>query len=100
MMSAFEYSLRYPVERSDACQYSVNIHLIVAHTLFNIHCGILLKHTLDMFDTCINYLSMDLHLSDTTCNLVYICWIILNDIMSQYYLNKLGICGLNGVLCH
>jgi len=50
-----------------------------------------------MLPTCIEYHSADPYDTYTLYNLKDVCWDILNDIMSPYYLHNNQIFGLNGL---
>ena len=55
------------------------------------------SYSLDTLPTRIEYHSADLYNTDTMYNPVDVCWDILSDIMSSYYLHIYRIFGLNGV---
>src|ERR1700683_2809377 len=54
-------------------------------------------HPLDKLVMSIRYCSADLYNTYTMYHLLDVCWHILNDTMSQYYLCYYWIFGLNGV---
>src|ERR1700692_814228 len=54
-------------------------------------------HPSDTLGTSIRYCSADLYNTYTMYHPPDICWHILNDTMSQYYLHYYQILGLNGV---
>jgi len=54
-------------------------------------------YSLDTLPTHIKYHSADLYHTYTMYHLVDVCWDILNNIMSSYYLHNYQIFGLNGL---
>ena len=55
------------------------------------------SYSSDTLPTCIEYHSADLYDTYTMYNPADICWDVLSDIMSLYYLHIYRIFGLNGV---
>ena len=55
------------------------------------------SYSSDTLPTCIEYHSADLYYTYTMYNLADVCWDILNDIMSLYYLHIYHIFGLKGL---
>jgi hypothetical protein len=56
------------------------------------------SYSLETLPTRIEYHSADPYDTYTTYNLADVCWDVLNDIMSSYYLHIYQIFGLNGLI--